>query len=308
MSTTASTIRMIGVADAAYYTPQILADQLGFFADEGITLAYDGGSDRAGLADVMARGDADVVLGGVWRPLQLHARGTPLTVFGQVNQQCDLLLFAREPREAFDWDVLDGGTFVHATGGAPSPWFALRHLMRLRGVSLERMRMIPQLPVDESLALFREGFGDLLEIGDLDAGPALLDPDLHQVAYWPHDLGTLPWSVYYATPEGVGERREELIALLRALYRAQRWMRDRPTGELTEHVARHFPQRPEAEIYAVIDAYRGQDLWCPTPQVNHTALGRWTAILVAAGWLPRPVDAAELVDDGIALDAMEGID
>ncbi|MDO8210164.1 ABC transporter substrate-binding protein [Conexibacter sp. CPCC 206217] len=307
MSTTASTMRMIGVADAAYYAPQIAAEQLGFFADEGIALEYDGGSDRAGLSVAMERGDFDVVLGGLWRPMRRLLDGRPMRVFGQVNEQCDLLLFARQPRELFDWSALEGGIFLHATGGAPSPWFALRHLLRIKGVSLERMRLIPQLPVDESLRMFREGYGELLEIGDLDAGSALLDEGLHQVACWREDIGRLPWSVYYATPELVDARRPQLVALMRALHRAQRWLEGRPTGELAELVQRHFPARPAAEVEAVVGAYRGQRVWSSSPRVDRGAAGRWSAILAAAGWLSRPVEPDELVDDEIAALAVEGV-
>jgi NitT/TauT family transport system substrate-binding protein len=303
----ASTVRLIGAGDGAYYSPQIIADQLGFFRDEGIELAWDGGSDRAGLSQAMEAGRADLVLGGIWRPMSRMLAGQPMTVFGQVNEQCDLMLFARVPRDEFDWAALGRGTLVHVTGGAPSSWFALRHLMRLRGVDLDRINLIPQLPVDEAIAMFKDGFGNVLEVGDLDASAVLLDEDLHELAYWPEDLGSIPWSVYYGTAERVTQRRSECVALMRALHRAQRWMSGRESGELAELVCRHFPGAATEQVLAVVAAYRRQRLWCAEPSINRSALGRWTAILVAAGWLRRPVDACELVDDEIPYEAMQNV-
>jgi hypothetical protein len=53
MASHPSIVRLIGSADGVCYTPQIIADQLGFFRDEGIELDWDGRSDRAGLARAM---------------------------------------------------------------------------------------------------------------------------------------------------------------------------------------------------------------------------------------------------------------
>jgi ABC-type nitrate/sulfonate/bicarbonate transport system substrate-binding protein len=180
-------------------------------------------------------------------------------------------------------------------------------LLHLRGVDLDRIKLIPQLPVEEAIAMFKDGFGNVLEVDDLDAGAVLLDQDLHELVYWPEDLGSSPWSVYYGTAERVTRRRSECVALMRALHRAQRWMTGRETCELAELVCRHFPNAAPEQVFAVVAAYRRQRLWCAEPRINHSALGRWSAILVAAGWLRRPVDARELVDDEIPFEAMRGV-
>src|SRR5205807_620686 len=74
-------VTIVGVAEGVYYTPQIVALELGFFEDEGLRVVYNGRSDPHGLARAVSEGRADVALGGLWRPLLYAQLGVPFVAF-----------------------------------------------------------------------------------------------------------------------------------------------------------------------------------------------------------------------------------
>jgi ABC-type nitrate/sulfonate/bicarbonate transport system substrate-binding protein len=144
-------VTIVGVAEGAYYAPQIVALKLGFFEEEGLRITYHGQGDPQGLATAVSQGRADVALGGLWRPLLYSELGVEFVAFAQASAHPDLLVFGRVPREEFDWSSLSHGSLIFTSGGAPSPWLALQEALRNRQVDLGGLHVIPGLPPAEAI-------------------------------------------------------------------------------------------------------------------------------------------------------------
>lgn len=177
----ASTVRILGMIDEVYYTPQIVAFRLGFFRDEGLDVEFAVG-DITELPRAVTVGEADFALCGLWQPwLYAERLDAPLVAFAELNQQVPLFLFGRVPAEEFDWSSLNGGTVHHTSVMAASPWCALQELFRLKGVDLGAVRLVLGCQPSEARELFRAGSGDVLELFGLGATPLLADPDAHHI-------------------------------------------------------------------------------------------------------------------------------
>ena len=294
------TLRIVGVADGVYYAPQIVASNLGFYRQEGLEIEYVGQIDPEGLARAVTEGRFDFALGGLWRPMLFAELGQPYVAFAHINMQCDILVFARVPADEFDWTSLEGRSVLFTSVGAPSPWFALQELFRNRGVDLNAVHMIPGLPPSEARNWFKSGFADLIEASDVEAAPLIADPGIHQIATWRTDIGSVPWSVYYTTPEGLRDREDDALALTRGLHRGQQWIHEHTAEEITEVVAPDFPQLSTSDVHGLVATYLDQHLWPTSPLFVRESVERWIDILTRCGLLSRPISYREIVDPTVS--------
>jgi NitT/TauT family transport system substrate-binding protein len=299
----ASDIRIVGVSDAVYYAPQVIADELGFFRDEGLNVTYSTGSRRGGVLEALAAGNADFILGGLWRPVLYAPLGVELIAFAELVQQCDFLLLGRSPREDVNWSSLNGGRLLVTTVGAPSPWLLLDELLRRRGVDLNQLLIMPGFPADEARDLFERGFADLIEIADLAAAP-LLHNGAHQVALWREDVGALPWSVYYTNRDLLSRFHTQAVSLTRAIARAQKWIAERNEEDLTDALKRRFVETPSHELRALVRAYVYQQYWPSSPVVEQDQVARLLSILSRAAPVGNVV-VEDVVDETIAAEAVQ---
>jgi NitT/TauT family transport system substrate-binding protein len=292
-------LRVVGIRHAAYYAPQLVASRLGFLHEEGLSLEYVPGVPGFGLAEEVAAGRADVVLGGIWRPARYLEAGHPFVAFGQLNGHCDFQVIGRANK---DQPLAADARVLVTTTLAPSPWFALAEWFIRKGLDTNRLRLIPALPIEEARRLFIEGGAELIEIEDIEAAP-LLDGRFHVLASWPEDIGALPWGVYYTTRSWLTSHRSEALSLLRALARAKSWIASQTATEVTEALLPDFPAVSSKELENLVELYMGrQAMWLPDVQIPEEAYGRWCEILVRRGWLTQPPAYNELVDFTLAAD------
>lgn len=302
----ASTVRILGMIDEVYYTPQIVAFRLGFFRDEGLDVEFTVG-DITELPRAVTVGEADFALCGLWQPwLYAERLNAPLVAFAELNQQVPLFLFGRVPAEEFDWSSLNGGTVHHTSVMAASPWCALQELFRLKGVDLGAVRLFLGCQPSEARELFRAGSGDVLELFGLGATPLLADPDAHHIVRWGTDLGTLPWSIYYTSRDRLRDRRREAVAVTRALSRALQWVSDHSAEEITHVVAPWFPTVDEADVHLLVGFFLAQEQWPATPALDPASDERWRGLLIRSGVLAHGAPRAEIVAEEIAAEAITG--
>jgi NitT/TauT family transport system substrate-binding protein len=293
-------LRIVGIRHAVYYTPQIVAAQNGYLRDEGIELEFVPGVPGSGLHAEVLAGRADVVLGGIWRPMLYVARGMPLVAFAQLNGHCDFQILAREGLG--NNPDLQGARLLLTTTLAPSPWFAVREWLVRRGVDLGQLKIVPALPVGEARELFASGGADLIEIEDLDAVELLHGGGAVPVADWPQDLGSLPWGVYYTTREWFDEHPGESRGITNALARAQAWLAKHEPDEIAALISPSFEGTPTSQLEVLVELYGGrQRMWKDGPEISMAAYNRWSGILRRSGWL----DSAPRYED-ICLTAVDG--
>jgi NitT/TauT family transport system substrate-binding protein len=298
-----TTIRVACMSDEVYYAPQMVAQQAGFLADEGLTLEPVL-VDTCDVPAVLDSGEATIALCGMWQPWLYQERlGRDYTVFAQLNQQVPLQIYGRTPE--LDWASLsDSGTLLLTSMVACSPWAAVQGLMHAKGVDLAGLRTVVSFPAQEAHTLYKAGFGDIVEVfSSLDFVPFAEDPELHSIVDWERDLGRIPWSVYFAPTDRMAPAREEIVAFTRALGRAQQWLREQNADEVTALLEPFFADVPAASLRVVIDHFQRTEQWPATAEVQQDASERWRSILQTVGILHAPEPVEQFVDFEIAATA-----
>ena len=125
-STDDGVIRVNEVTHSVFYAPMYLADGLGYFEEEGITIELtNGGGADATMAAVLS-GGADIGFCGPEAAIYVAIGGSndlPM-VFGQLTKRDGSFLVGREEQPDFEWSDLEGKEILAGRkGGVPAMTF-----------------------------------------------------------------------------------------------------------------------------------------------------------------------------------------
>ncbi|MBI3969125.1 MAG: ABC transporter substrate-binding protein [Chloroflexi bacterium] len=292
---------MTAAGTGVYYVPEYLARELGYFADEGLTIETEapGGTWLAGQ---LSSGGAEIALGGVWRPLMYRGRLGAYLSFAQLTIRNPQVLVGRTPAERFQWTDLYGKSVIIPTG-APSPWMFMTALLGEAGVDNRRIKFIRDLQQQETTPLFRAGLGDYYLVMP-PLSEELEAEGYHIVADMAATGGDVPWSVYYATPEVLNRPDQPAVQFARAIQRALEFVLTQDPQSMIEALRRHYPTTDPALLTRAIAGERRRGVWPKSIRISEPALQRWQRMMVDYGMIERVFPYGDVVDTRVA-DAVE---
>lgn len=111
---TLTPVRLNEVVHSVFYAPQYVAQELGFFEEEGlaVSVAVGNGADKSMTA--LLSDSADIALLGTEAGLYVYAEGKadyPKT-FAQLTQRAGNFLVSREEEPDFQWSDLEGKSVI----------------------------------------------------------------------------------------------------------------------------------------------------------------------------------------------------
>jgi NitT/TauT family transport system substrate-binding protein len=295
-------IRVIAPAEWLTFAPHLLVRLLDYDRAEGIIVEQLLQRPNTDLGESLLSGEADFALGGLWKAMQLESGEHPYAAFAQINRRPSFHLFVRRSRESATpiWDGSNQMVILLSTP-APSPWFIVQQLLSTWGVALPMVRVVPGLSAPEAARLFEQGYGDVLEIADLQGVPFLSSAERYQPLSV--DVGTLPWTVYFAGRHQLGAKRDLAMRLTRALSRAQAWLGAASPEVVAKALQPHFESEPRDSLATLARDYERRGLWAENPRVEVDGFERWSNMLSRAGWLQSPSPYQSVIDASIEKEA-----
>lgn len=287
-----------------FYAPALIAVRGGHFAAEGFDVTLLTAAPGRGTADALLDGSVDLAVSGLMRSFGLvDAGGPPIVHFAAVNDRNGFFLVSREPRPRFAWTDLAGRTVI-SFGGAPTPYHCMLSVLRSHGVDPARVSFVRELAVPDAVTAFRAGGADFLECGPPVVDRLVAEGTGHLVASMGDATGPLPFSSLMTTPERLARARAELVRVVRALHRAQRWIAQATPEEMAAVLAPAFPDIEPPLLARILARYRAQATWPTSPLLDRPGYERLQDILLSGGFIRRRHRFELLVDTGIATDAL----
>ncbi|MGH7346334.1 MAG: ABC transporter substrate-binding protein [Candidatus Rokuibacteriota bacterium] len=297
-------VRVAETFRSIFYAPVWVGVHGGHFAAEGLEVDVTTAEFGAGTVGMMQRGEADVALSGLMRSFDLADRGeAPLVHFAGVNDRNGFFLLAREPQPSFQWSDLIGKTVI-SFGGAPTPWLCMRSVLRRHGVDPARITFLRGLITADAVAAFRARKGEFIEHGPPIVDQLLADGTGHLVAAMGDATGPVPFSSFMATRATLARDRERLVAFVRGLARAQRWMAASGADEIATVIAPAFPDIDARIRVAAVERYLRQSTWAPDPVLTRAGFDALQTILLDGGFITRSHRFEDLVDVDLARQAV----
>lgn len=294
-------VRLSEVVRSVFYSPQYVAIEKGFFADEGlaIDLSTAWGADNGAAA--LLSGSVDIGLFGSEAALYIFQQGSPelLIGFAQLTARDGSFFMARDLDEDFYWNNVRGKTIVGARlGGVPQ--MVLEWVLKDKGiVPFEDVEIITNLAFEAALGAFQAGLGDYIAQFE----PAMSQLEAHGggkvVASLGAEAGALTYTVFHAHEATFSQKPEMLIKFTRAINRGQIWVANHSPEEIAEVVTPFFPEIEFEILIKTIENYKSIDAWPKTPTISDSDFYHLQAVMIEAGELYDSVPFDQLMTNSI---------
>jgi NitT/TauT family transport system substrate-binding protein len=285
---------------ALFYTPFYAAHATGAYAKEGVEVAFRLSSDPAHTAASLRSGEVDVMWGGPLRVLLTHEAdpGSDVVCFCDVIARDPFFVIGREPRPSFrpaDLAHVRLGTVSEV----PTPWLCLQDDIRRDGADPAGVARVTDQTMAANAAALLAGKLDAVQVFQPHAED-LLTSGGGYLWYAAADRGLTAYTTLVTRRSVLAGKRDELLAMVRAMYRTLRWIAATPGAEIAEVLGGYFPDVPRAIYAAAIDRYRALKLYGPDPVTRPEGFERLAAAMRSGGALDRVIPFQACVDNSLA--------
>lgn len=285
---------------ALFYTPFYAAHAIGAYAAEQVDVRLRESPDPASTAADLRAGRIDVMWGGPLRVLLTHAAdpGADIVCFCDVVARDPFFIIGREPNPNFRPRDLVGARFA-SVAEVPTPWLCLQDDIRRDGIDPATLHRISDATMADNAAALRAGGLDAVQLFQPHA-EALLQAGTGHLWYAAADRGLTAYTTLVTRRSLLVSRRDELAAMVRAMYRTLRWLAATPGADVARALAAFFPDVPAPIYAAAIDRYRALCLYAADPVTRREGVERLRAAMRSGGVLDRDVPFEHVVDNTLA--------
>lgn len=286
---------------AVFYAPFYAALALDAYGAEGLEVRFVP-SDAPGPT---ARGGSDGAVPDVWwgGPMRILVErdrdpNCTLVSFCEVVTRDPFFLVGGAPRPDFRLADL-AGLRLATVSEVPTPWMCLQQDLRDAGIdpaSLDRV-------ADRAMA----ANADALRAGTVDT-VQLFEPFVQQLVsegaghiwYAAASRGPTSYTAFYTTGQTLAAHRDEMLAMTRAVYRTQEWLRAVEAGTVAETIAANFPSLDLLALTGCIDRYKSFGLWGGDPVLPEAGFERLRRSCLSGGLIECGTPFDQCVDNSLA--------
>lgn len=301
-------IRLVEVTHSLFYTPQYVAIEKGFFAEEGLEIELLNGKGADKVMATLLSNEADIGFMGPEATVYVFNQGREDYVinFAQLTQRDGSFLVGREKDDNFTWDKLkDKEVLGGRKGGMPE--MTLEYVIKNNGLKIpEDVNVRTDVQFDVLAGAFVGGEGDYVSLFEPVGAQLEKEGKGYVVASIGEAGGYIPYTCYSATREYLDKNPEVIQKFTNALYKAMVWVQENSNEAVAEAVMPQFPDTDMDVLKVLVDRYRSQDSWKPDLIITEEGLNRMMDIMELAGELEERADYEKIVTTKFAEKAMEG--
>ena len=285
---------------AVFYAPFYVALARDAFTAEGVEIKFVSSPRPQDAALRLMDGTVDVCWGGPMRVMETYQNvpGCDVVCFAEVVTRDPFLLMGREPRP--DFKLADLKTATLATvSEVPTPWLCLQHDLRLAGVDPSTLKRVTGRTMAENMAALKRGEVDVIQVFEPFPSLLLADKAAH-VWYEAARRGPTAYTTFYARRRLLSERRDEVMRMVRAIQRTEKWVKSVSGQEIANAIARYFTDVPPAILEAACTRYKALGIWNDTPLLPRQGYDRLRDGLVSGGFVSPGAPFETAVDNCLA--------
>lgn len=288
---------------ALFYAPFYAALTLGAFDKEGLEVRLVSAPNPGDAPNALFYGTVDVAWGGPMRVNQIYDQraNCDLVCFGEAVTRDPFMLVGRVPRPNFRLAVLTA-VRIATVSEVPTPWLCLQEDLRRAGFDPGGIGRVTNHTMPESVYALRYNEVDAVQLSQPFAEELIAAGEGH-LWYAAADRGPCSYTSFYARQGVLEAKREEMLRLVRGLYRTQKWLHRRSPWRLADAVRSFFPAVPQPLLRAAIARYHALGIWGPNPILPRLGYDRLKAGLISGGFA-RGTPYETAVDNSLAEQAV----
>ena len=256
-------VRLNEVVHTVFYAPQYVAQELGFFEEQGLDVSVSIGQGADKSMTALLSDSADIALLGTEAGIYVYNEGKedyPLA-FAQLTQRAGNFIVSREPEPNFKWTDVKGKSVIGGRiGGMPE--LVLEYVLKQNGITPnEDMELINNISYTSTSGAFVGNIGDYT----VEFEPTATALEQQNNGYIVASLGTasgyVPYTVYMATSAYIEQNPDVIQKFTNAIQKGQTWVKEHSSAEIAEVILPQFPDSDKETLTIIIDRYKQQDTW-----------------------------------------------
>lgn len=285
---------------AVFYAPFYLPFALDAFAAEGVDVVL----EASGAPGPTARNRDDhapaVWWGGPMRILVDRDRdpASTLVSFCEVVTRDPFFLVGRGPNPNFSFADLSG-LRVATVSEVPTPWMCLQQDLRDAGVDPAGINRVTDQSMAANADALREGTLDVIQVFEPFV-EQLVSEGAGHIWYAAAGRGPTSYTSFYTTEKTLTDRRDVMLAMIRAIHKTQTWLHGADPATIAETLASYFPDLDASVLTGCIARYKSLGLWGRDPYLPETGFERLRQSCLSGGLIKRGSDYADCVDNSLA--------
>jgi NitT/TauT family transport system substrate-binding protein len=283
-----------------FYAPFYVALAHDAYAGEGVEVRFVSAPEPGKAATAIMSGAVDVNWGGPMRVMQSYHQDPDcdLVSFAEVVTRDPFLLVGRQARPDFSVRDLTGARLA-SVSEVPTPWMCLREDLRRAGAAPGTIDRVANGTMAENCAALLAGSVDVVQLFEPFVSMLLAEHGCH-VWYAQASRGPTSYTTFYARRATLTQRRDELLRMVRAIYKTQRWVAGASGAAIAEAVRAYFPDSTPAILEAACARYKALGIWGNHPVVSRAGYDRLLSSLVSGGFVNPGTPFSVAVDNSIA--------
>jgi NitT/TauT family transport system substrate-binding protein len=284
---------------AVFYAPFYATQALGFYAREGVEVAFIGSSVPGDAVAGLLDGSVDLTWGGPMRVMKAHDAQpeSPLVCFCEVVARDPFYLVGRA--DLTDFRLADLSRLRFATvSEVPTPWMCLQHDLRLAGIDPDRLDLVSDRTMPENVAALRDGRLDVAQVFEPFVAMAVRD-GIGKILYTASRRGPTVYTSFIASRARIARDREAFAAMTRAVGTMQAWLAANGTDELAAATASFYPDVARDTLATALRRYGEAGLWAATPAMSRDGFARLADSLVSGRFLSRHPTYEDCVEQSL---------
>ena len=256
-------VRLNEVVHSVFYAPQYVAQELGFFEEQGLDVSVSIGQGADKSMTALLSDSADIALLGTEAGIYVYNEGKkdyPLA-FAQLTQRAGNFIVSREPEPNFKWTDVKGKSVIGGRiGGMPE--LVLEYVLKQNGITPnEDMELINNISYTSTSGAFVGNIGDYT----VEFEPTATALEQQNNGYIVASLGTasgyVPYTVYMTTSAYIEQNPDVIQKFTNAIQKGQTWVKEHSSAEIAEVILPQFPDSDKETLTIIIDRYKQQDTW-----------------------------------------------
>lgn len=296
--TTLKKVKVAEVTHSIFYTPQYLADKLGYFEEEGLDVEFilTPGADKVTAA--VLSGDVQIGFCGSEATIYVYNQGEKdyLVNFAGLTKRDGSFIVSRKKIENFTLKDLKGKYIIGGRKGG-MPVMTFEYALRESGMDPEK-----DVTIDTSVEFasmsgaFIGGTGDFVNLFE----PNALQLEKEGYGYVVASLGELggvvPYTSYNAKKSYIEKNPEVIKGYTKAIQKALDYTKNHKPEELAKDLVDYFPDTSLSDLTKIIKRYKDNDSWFDTTKISEKDFDHIQDIVKSAGELDKKAPYDKLVD------------
>jgi NitT/TauT family transport system substrate-binding protein len=300
-------VKVAEVTRSIFYAPQYVAIEKGFFKEEGldVEITTTWGGDKTMTA--LVSDGADIALVGSETSIYVSAQGStdPVINFAQLTQTDGTFLVSRKRIEHFEWEQLNGSTFLGQRKGG-MPQMVGEYVLKKHGIDPHTdLNLIQNIDFANIANAFISGTGDYVQLFEPQASLFEKEGKGYIVASFGTESGHVPYTTFMTKESFLNKNEATIEKFTTAIYKAQQWIQENSSDETAKLIQKYFEDTDVELIETVIDRYKNQGSFATDPILDEEEWNNLQNIMDEAGELPKRMDYLDLVNTQIAEKVMK---